>query len=178
MNRAGKWAVGILLTAAAAAGALQTVSAPTQTEMPSAQQNEACGYQWAYSPAPQLSEAFDAEVKSMDPEASGRVEYFGEDCVHPDGTSDFLTKETDFYFRLKVNDLKQEEEFGNWVVKVMEYVTQIPREDLPGSYGFVEFWFEETESEHIAFRVPIQNYINEAQGKNGAELFQMFYNPP
>ena len=177
MNRAGKWAVGILLTAAAAAGALQTVSAPTQTE-PLPVQNEACGYQWAYSPALQLSEEFDAEVKAMDSDASGRVEYFGEDCIHPDGTSDFLAKETDFYFRLKVNDLKQEEEFGNWIVKVMRYVTKIPREDLSGSYGFVEFWFEKTEAEHIAFRVSIQEYIDEAQGKNGAELFQRFYNPP
>lgn len=199
MKRAGKWAVGIVLTAAAAVAALQTVSAPsngTASEVPqsvSAPVEETvspvipaelppsqspCGYQWAYHNSPELTKSFDAGVKSLNSEASGRVEYYGEDCVHADGASTFLPMETDFYVRLQVDDLTQEEVFGNWLGQVMEIVTRIPREQLSGNYGFVEFWFEKSESDHIVFRVPIQQYINEAQGKSGAELFHMFYPPP
>lgn len=192
MKHAGKWAVGIVLTAAAVLGTLQTVSAPsTEPETPSAQPAlttaeetesptaaQTCGYQWAYKNAPELTSSFDEAVKALNPDASGRVEFYGEDCIFHDGTSTFGAMETDFYVRLQVGSLNKEEDFGNWVVQVMEIVTKIPREDLSGNYGFVEFWFEKSEAEHIVFRVPIQQYINEAQGESGAELFKMFYSQP
>lgn len=190
MNRTGKWAIGIVLTAAAAFAALQTVSAPTTegTQTPPAASEESseppaqaqtCAYQWAYEGAPELTSSFDAALKTLNPEAGGRVEFFGEDCIYADGTSTFLPMQTDFYVRLQVDDLTQEEEFGNWVLQVMQYVTQLPREELQGpNYGFVEFRFEKSDTEHIVFRVPIQKYIDEAQGKSGAELFKMFYAPP
>ena len=197
MKRAGKWAVGILITAATATAVLTTVSnpgveAPITADTvsifdsgvteeagvsPSPQGN--CGYQWASHDAPELTKSFDADVKALNPEASARAEYFGEDCVYTDGTSTFGAMETDFYVRLPVEDLSKEEEFGNWISQVMEYVTQIPREDLQGpNYGFVEFWFEKSEAEHIAFRVPIQQYLDEAQSLTGVELFRKFNTPP
>ncbi|MBI3167346.1 MAG: hypothetical protein HYZ22_02625 [Chloroflexi bacterium] len=196
MKRAGKWAVGILLTAATATAVLTTVSdpgvnAPTTvspistiteiseiTEEVSASPQGSCGYQWAYHDAPELTEALDAQVKALNPGTSARVEYFGEDCVYADGTSTFGAMETDFYVRLQVDDLSKEEEFGNWVAEVMEIVTQIPRAELLGNYGFVEFTFEKSENERVIFRVPIQQYRDEAQGKTGAELFQMLYKQP
>jgi len=200
MKRAGKWAIGIALTAAAAFATIQTVSntneaittqtadpiispvletesPPPQTEPPASQGQE-CGYQWAYHNAPELTNAFDADIKELNANASGRVEFFGEDCIRADGTSTFLPMETDFYVRLQVDDLSKEAEFGDWLAKVMEIVLQIPQEQLSGKYGFVEFWFEKSETEHRTFRVPIQQYIDEAQGKSGAELFQMFSPQP
>lgn len=190
--------VGLFLTTVTAMAVLTTVSAPdvetstTYEEASIPQSGEvpdvvtevspstqgSCGYQWAYKNAPELTEFFDAAVKALNLEASGRVEYFGEDCIYADGTSTFLPMETDFYIRLHVDDLSKEEDFGNWVAQVMQVVTQIPREELPGNYGFVEFWFEKSETEHIVFRVPIQQYINEAQGKSGTELLSLFYSPP
>lgn len=187
MNRTGKLAIGAALTTAIAIfGALQTVSAPsnetvtslTASAPPAAAQTELCGYMWAYKDAPELTTSFDSAVKALNAQASGRAELFGEDCVYADGSATFSTMETDFYTRLPVDDLSKEEEFGNWVAQVMEIVIQMPREDLPGNYGFVEFTFAKNEAERIIFRVPIQQYINDAQGKSGAELFRLFYSPP
>lgn len=176
MKRTGKLAIGAVLTTIAVFGALRTVSAPSNETAPSS--SDSCSYIWAYKDAPDLTASFDGAVKALNQEAAGRVEFFGEDCVYADGSATFITKETDFYTRLKADDLSKEEEFGNWVAQVMEIVTQLPREELPGNYGFVEFTFEKSETERITFRVPIQQYINDAQGKRGAELLRLFYSPP
>ncbi|MFN8433860.1 MAG: hypothetical protein U0V18_07560 [Anaerolineales bacterium] len=188
MKRTSKWAIGVVLTAASAFAALQTVSAPThQVETPTETESpyltevvatQPCGYQWAYQDDLELTASFDASIKRLDPNASGKAQLFGEDCIHSDGTATFIAKETDFYVRTKVDDLNKEEEFGNWVKQVMEIVLQIPREDLAIQYGFVEFHFEKTEAEFLGFRVPIQTYIDTTQDKTSAELFQMFYAPP
>jgi hypothetical protein len=191
MKRAGKWALGAALTAVGAFAVYQSASAPvTQpttltaeftepavvTEAPPAEQP--CGYQWAYEDMPELTAEFDSAVKALNSSASGRAQAFGENCVRADGTSTFGAMETDFYVSLPVDDLGNEEEFGNWISQVMEVVTQIPREKLEGpNYGFVEFTLEKSESERIIFRASIQKYLDEAQGKSGAELFRMFYTP-
>lgn len=190
--------VGIVLTAAAATAVLTTVSAPghdspetetasspliIESPTPAADTAESasqgvCAFQWAYKDAPELTAPFDEFVKAINPETSGRVEYFGEDCIHSDGAKTFLAMETDFYVRFQVEDLAQEDAFGDWVAQVMEYVIQLPRENLQGpNYGFVEFWFEKDEADHIVFRAPIQQYLDEARGKTGAELLRMFYPP-
>jgi hypothetical protein len=189
---AGKWALGAALTAAAAFAAYQSASAPTPeaapqsiavsepaalTEPPPTEQLP-CAYQWAHQDDPALSAEFDASIKSLNPAASGRAQAFGENCVSADGASTFGAMETDFYVRLPVEDLTQEEAFGNWMAQVMEVVVEIPREKLQGpNYGFVEFTFEKSEPERVVVRVPIQQYLNEAAGKTGAELFGMFYVP-
>jgi hypothetical protein len=196
MNRAGKWAIGAVLTAATAFAAYQSVSAPpptVETEPPTTAEapaseteaapdtslpTEPCGYQWAYQDDPGLTEELDTAVKALNPSASARVQAFGENCVRADGASTFGAMETDFYIRLPVEDLSNEEQFGNWVKQVLDIVTQIPRDKLQGpNYGFVEFTFEKSEAEQIIFRAPIQQYLNEAQGKSGAELFNLFYKP-
>jgi hypothetical protein len=178
-------AVAIAISAAAGFLALQTVSAPTPasapptlavaetipTEPPTA---ETCGYVWAYHDAPELTEKLNAAVKSMNPAASARAQLFGEDCVYADGPSTFGVMETDFYIHFPADDLMDEEAFGNWMAQVMPIVAEIPREEIQGNYGFVEFWFEKSEAEHVIVRVPIQKYLDEAQGKTGAELFTMF----
>jgi hypothetical protein len=194
MKRKRNLIIGLVITTATTLAVLTTVSAPnvetpittkdvsvtetseipvTLTE-PSPTDQGSCSYQWAYHNAPELSASFVAALKNVNPAASGSVEYYGEDCIYADGTSTFGAMETDFYVHLQVDDLNQEEEFGNWVAQVMKIVTEIPRKELSGNYGFVEFWFEKNETEHIVFRVPIPQYISEAQGKSGAELFNLY----
>ena len=96
-----------------------------------------------------------------------------------DGTPPtFGVMETDFTVRLPVDDLTDEEAFGNWLAQVMNAALQIPEEEIQGKYGFVEFWFEKSEAEHITFRVPIPQYQTEGQGKTGTELFRLYYNQP
>jgi hypothetical protein len=184
MKRAGKIAIGVALTTVVAVfGALQTVSAPANEVVTSppttiSTPQGPCGFMWASKDAPELTASFDNAVKALNSEATGRAEFFGEDCVYADGSSTFGVMETDFFVRLPVSDLGKEEEFGNWVAQVMQIITQIPRETLPGNYGFVEFAFEKDNAERIVFRVPIQQYISDAQEKSGAELFRQFYSPP
>ncbi len=139
---------------------------------------EGCAYMWAYHDAPELTQKIDSAIRAIDPAASANVNLFGEDCIFADGHSTFGAMETDFYVHLPVNDLANEEVFGNWMAQVLPLIAQIPREEIQGSYGFVEFWFEKTSTEKVVVRVPIQQYKNEAQGKTGAELFRMFFVTP
>ncbi|NOH02557.1 MAG: hypothetical protein HND47_11680 [Chloroflexi bacterium] len=201
MKRSAKWAVGILLTATATFVALQNVSAPpdeatetappvtvtegvtippteTETATPSSSIPN-CAYTWAYHDAPGLTEMLDAAVKELNADAGAHATQFGEDCIAADGSAAFGVMQTDFYVRLPVEDLTNEEAFGVWISEVMQVVTQIPREQIPGpNYGFVEFLFEKNENERLVLRVPIQQYLTEAQGRTGAELFRMFYQQP
>ena len=189
MKRRRNVVIAIALSAAAGFLALQNVSAPapnetTQipdaetivTESPTVEASAPgqCGYMWAYHDAPELTKKLSAAVKTMDPAASGRAQLFGEDCVYEDGHSTFGAMETDFYVNLPADDLTNEESFGNWMAKVMPTIAKIPREEIKGNYGFVEFTFEKNEAEHVIVRMPIQKYLDEAQDKTGAELFRMF----
>ncbi len=196
MKHRRNWIIGAVLSTAAAVLALQTVSAPQQdtpllptlTESPTEAETivsteppafQGCAYTWAYRDAPELTGTIDAKIKKLNPNADAVATQFGEDCLKADGSVTFGVMQTDFKVRLPVDDLTKEEEFGNWIAQVMQAVIEIPREDIPGpNYGFVEFRFEKNEAEHITFRVQIQEYLNDAQGKSGAELFHIFYVPP
>ena len=86
--------------------------------------------------------------------------------------------ETDFYVRIPVDDLTNEEAFGDRISQVMKIVIEFPREQIQGNYGFVEFWFEKSEGEHVIVRVPIQEYMDGTHGITGAALFRIFYVAP
>jgi hypothetical protein len=188
MKRNKKWIVGIILTVTAGFVALQNGFAPasdsvTQTPIitdtaTSTPFDEPCAYVWAHQGAPELTQKIDTAVHDLNPAANANADLFGEDCVYTDGRSTFGAMETDFYVHLPADDLTNEEAFGNWVAQVMQTVIQTPREEIQGNYGFVEFWFEKSDAEHVIVRVPIQKYIDEAQGKTDAELFRMFYVAP
>ncbi len=183
--------IAIVLSAAAGFLALQNVSAPTPdsaaqtpvtvesiaTEPPITESSvrQQCAYTWAYQDAPELTEKLDAAVKALHPDASARAQLFGENCGYADGHSTFGAMETDFYVRSPVEDLTDEEALGNWVAQVMPIVSKIPREEIQGNYGFVEF---SNADGQVFIRVSIQKYLAEAQGKTGAELFRMFSGTP
>jgi hypothetical protein len=207
MRRNRSLIIGIALAATAGFVALQNGFAPTSdsvTQTPivtdtatSAPVDEPCGYVWVHHNAPELTSKIDTAVRAINPDASARAELFGEDCVYADGRSTFGAMETDFYVNLPAEDLTNEEAFGNWMAQVLPIVVQIPREEIQGwmaqvlpivvqipreeiqgNYGFVELWFEKSDAEHLIVRVLIQKYIDETQGKTGAELFNMFYAMP
>lgn len=196
MKHRRNWIIGAVLSTAAAVVALQTVSAPQQdsplpptlTESPTDVETivsteppafQGCAYTWAYRGAPELTGTIDAKIKKLNPNADAVATQFGEDCLKADGSVTFGVMQTDFKVRLPVEDLTKEDEFGNWIAQVMQAVIEIPRGEIPGpNYGFVEFRFEKNEAEHITFRVQIQEYLNDAQGKSGADLFRIFYVPP
>jgi hypothetical protein len=181
MKRARNWIIGIVLTATAGAIALQNGFAPDSIAQPPnitdtpAPFEGPCSYVWAYHDAPELTKKLDTTVRAINPAASARAELYGEDCVYADGRLTFGAMETDFRVRLPADDLTNEEALGNWMAQVMPIIVQIPREEIQGNFGFVEFWFEKNDAEHLIVRVPIQKYMDEAQGKTGERLFRLFY---
>lgn len=178
MNRTIRnWMIGIGVSATAVFVGLQTISTPTQITEITAPDSGTCYYAWATKDAPELTTKLDANIKLLNEAAIANVTYYGEDCVYEDGQSTFGAMETDFKIRLPVDDLTKHEEFGNWISQTMQIVTQIPREEIQGNWGFVEFWFEKSETENIVLRVPIQFYVEEVKDKTGLELFNLFYTP-
>jgi hypothetical protein len=188
MKRNRNLIIGIILAATAGFVALQNGFAPasdsvTQTPIITDTATVApfegpCAYVWARHDAPELTQKIESAVRAIDPTASANANLFGEDCVYADGRSTFGAMETDFYVHLPTDDLTNEEAFGNWMAQVLQMIVQTPREEIQGNYGFVEFWFEKGDAEHVIARVLLQKYIDEAQGKTGAELFRMFYIAP
>jgi hypothetical protein len=156
-----------------------SMTVPAATEIPTtAEANGQCAYMWATHNADALSVMIDEEVRAINPAVSGNASYYGEDCVYADGHSTFSVMETDFYVHIPVDDLTNEEVFGDWISQVMKIVIAFSREQIQGNYGFVEFWFEKSESEHVIVRVPIQEYMDGTHGITGAALFRMFYVAP
>jgi hypothetical protein len=196
MKRYGYWIIAIILMATAGAIVLQRGRTPTSlgvTEAPSRTDitipsliktptvvpvYEECAYTWAYRDAPGMKEKIDLAVSAINPAAKVNVNLFGEDCIYADGHSTFGAMETDFYIYLPVTDLNDEEMFGNWMAKILPLITQIPRDEIQGNYGFVEFWFELSDTEKVVVRVPIEQYNNEAVGMAGSELFGKFFVAP
>lgn len=150
---------------------------PTDTPTAAASAGQ-CAYTWSYHNADELSAMIDAEMRDLNPAASGNASFFGEDCVYADGHSTFGAMETDFYVRIPVADLTNEDALGEWISQVLRVVLDFPRELFQGNYGFVEFWFEKSASEQLIVRVPIQRYMDGTHGISGAALFRMFYVEP
>lgn len=187
------WVIAIVLSATATLLGLQIVNAPTQDKLvitqtltdtveisitePSAQPEGNCYYQWTTKYPPELTATLTKEIKKINKDATMTVTYYGEDCIYENNVSVFSAMQADFYVHLPVHDLEKHEEFGNWISDVMKVITQFPRDQIQGQYGFVEFWFRKNESENFSLRVPIQKYLEEAKDKTGLELFNYFYTP-
>jgi hypothetical protein len=194
MKRRRNLIIGIVLSATAGFIALQSVNAPTpadevidtpsvvESEFPVTEiappTEESCYYVWAYRDAYDLTEKLDASLKAINPEVDINATLFGEDCIHADGRSTFRVMQTDFYFRLSVDNATNDTVLGNWMALVLEEIVQLPREEIQGNYGFVEFWFERGRTGTVLLRVPIEQYLDEAQGMRGAELFRKYYTQP
>jgi len=187
MKNKRNWIIGIALSATASFVAIQTANPPSpdseavtpEIEVIASEpfKVEPCAFMWAYQDDPDLTVKLEEAVKELNPDASAKATLFGEDCVSTNRNKSFAVMETNFTVRLLVDDLTQYEEFGNWVKDVMQFVIEIPTEEIQGKYGFVEFWFEKDKDENIKFRMPIQKYIDEAEKKSGTELFEYFYQP-
>jgi hypothetical protein len=85
--------------------------------------------------------------------------------------------ETDFNITLQVSDLNNESDLGDWIVKVMQVITEIPPEQIVGPRpGRVSLTFQSAGNEkNVTF------YINQYQGLpvglSAAEIFQQLQAP-
>ncbi len=122
---------------------------------------EPCAYVQANQSLPDVTAQIDAAIKQLQPEASGRAEAYGENCVYAStGQSTFSAMETDFYFTVNVNDLTDNNELGTWIVNTMKIVEDLPPDSITGPQaGFVAFTFK-SQSNQKTLRVPISSYKN------------------
>jgi hypothetical protein len=174
------WVIGIVLSASALLAGLQYLNTPITSTYTSTSTlaYEGCAFIWAYYEEPVLTNKLNETIKELNINASATATLFGEDCIYADGTKTFSVKETNISIDLLVNDLSKREELGSWIKDVMQFVTKIPREEIQGNYGNVEFWFRKNEGEKLFVRVPIQNFLDESKDKTGIELFNLYYQQP
>jgi hypothetical protein len=131
-----------------------------------------CGYQWAYKDLPELSSSFHQYIQVLQPEAQASAFAFGENCVHADGSADFIAMETDFNVTLQVNDLSIASDLGEWIVKVMRVVEDIPPDQIVGPRpGRVSLRFQSNDNEQFV-NFYIDQYQSLPSGLNNAEIYQ------
>lgn len=132
-----------------------------------------CGYQWAYQGLPELSAEFQQTIQSLQPEAQANAFAFGEDCIHADGTTKtFISMETDFNITLQVIDPSDEAVLGEWIVKVMQVIENIPNEKIVGPRpGRVSIAFQSgSEQKYVNFY--IDQYQALPASLSDAEIYQ------
>ncbi|GAB4431799.1 MAG: hypothetical protein Kow002_19960 [Anaerolineales bacterium] len=107
--------------------------------------SEPCYFNWARQPLPRLSNDLERALKDhIQPQASGRAEAYGENCITEDGqVLRFLAMETDFHVTLKVKDLEDRATLGKLVEQVMAVLESFPADETPGPQtGYVGITFE------------------------------------
>jgi hypothetical protein len=140
---------------------------------------EGCGYQWAYQDLPELSSDFLQSLQELQPEAQGDAFAFGENCIGQDGITvvRFIPMETDFNIALQVSDLTNESDLGEWIVKVMQVIGNIPPDQIIGPRpGRVSMGFQSNgEQKMLSFY--IDQYHALPAGLSNAEIFQRLQTP-
>ena len=149
------------------AGMQQTIE-PTQDY-----ESAACGFMWANNPLPELSDDFDKALKEVQPQASGYVEAYGENCIDNEGNIvRFLTMGTDFHIMLKVTDLEDKQALGELIEQVLAVVAKFPTEDTPGPRpGYVGITFETPTDELRLWFTQTDGEMAIENGLQGEELF-------
>ena len=146
---------------------------PTDASAPGA-----CGYQWAYQDLPELSGNVQQSLQALQPEAQAAAFAFGENCIEADGSIvRFIPMETDFNVTLQVNDLANESELGEWIVKVMQVITALPPEQIVGPRpGRVSLGFQSGSNQQM-----VGFYINQYQelqpGLSPAKIYRALQTP-
>ncbi|HJS20682.1 MAG TPA: hypothetical protein VJ785_18195 [Anaerolineales bacterium] len=138
---------------------------------------QGCMYQWAYEDLPELSGEFLVSIQGLQPEAQASAFAFGENCVREDGTTTFIPMETDFNVTLQVADLSNEAELGDWVVKVMQIIENIPPDQIAGPRpGRVSMIFQ-ANAEQVGINFYIDQYHALPAGLSSAEIYQALQAP-
>ena len=131
-----------------------------------------CGYQWANQDLPELSSSFQESIQELQPEAQANVYAFGENCMLADGSvSSFGAMETDFNVTLQVNDLANESDLGEWIVRVMQVIENIPPEQIAGPQpGRVSIIFQSNSDQKVV-NFTIYQYQALASGLSNSEIY-------
>ncbi len=136
-----------------------------------------CGYQWAQQDLPELTAQLQAAIQGFQPTAQVKAFAFGEDCVHVDGSSNFLAMETDFNISMQVDDSGNEEKLGTLIVQVMQVILNIPKDQIKGPRpGRVSFLFQGlSQNQGVSFY--IDQYQALPAGLSNTEIYPRLKSP-
>lgn len=150
-------------------------TAPAQvTELPAQEYDYTeCGFVWARESLPDVSQEFDSALKEVLPQANGRAEAYGENCLNNQGeVVRFLAMETDFYVTIKVEDLDDKQALGDLIEQVLGVVAKFPVEETPGpQLGYVGILFEAPGDEARLWFTRIDAQAALDNGLRGEELY-------
>jgi len=137
-----------------------------------------CGYQWATQPLPELSSRLLVSLQALQPEAQADAYAFGENCMLADGSiGGFSAMETDFNITLQVNDLANESELGEWIVKIMQVIEDIPQEQIVGPQpGRVSMIFQSNGAQN-GFNFYVNQFQALPTGLSNSEIYQALKMP-
>ena len=171
-----------LLASCASDGQAPTVApslAPVATPIPITPTIENCAFVEATQNLPDLTAQIDQAMKELQPDASGRAEAFGENCVYASSNqSTFTAMETDFYFTVNAKNLNDDKELGTWIINVMKIIDALPSGSISGPQaGFVEFTFETKDNQKI-LHVPINKYRNLPADIKPADVVKALFSNP
>ena len=129
-----------------------------------------CGYQWAQQGLPELSEEIQQAVQGLQSSAQANAFAFGENCIHADGHANFIAMETDFNITLQATNITDANECGEWVVKIMQVILDIPKDEIMGPRpGRVSMSFQ-AGSEQKNFNFYIDRYQALSTGLSNTEI--------
>ena len=154
--------------------AVPNVGTTVETDTPSQDYGSGeCAFMWANKPLPELSKQFDQALKSVQPEAEGYAQAYGENCVTGEGeVVSFHVMETDFYITLKVESLDDHQILGEWIEKVIGVLADFPVDETPGPQpGYVGITFETSEDSLRLWVTQTEVESALESGKRGEELF-------
>ena len=137
-----------------------------------------CGYQWANQDLPELSSSFQESIQALQPEAQANAFAFGENCIRSDGSiAGFSAMETDFNITLRVSDLTNESDLGEWIVKVMQVIANIPPDKIVGPRpGRVSIVFQ-SNGDQKAVNFYVNQYQELPTGLSNSEIYQSLQTP-
>ena len=150
---------------------LKPTPVPVSTVLPSTQ----CAWNWATQALPDLSAKVEADMQAAGlKDITARAEAYGENCILTGGKVDhFATMETDFRISVQVRSLKDTDELGNLLERILVVLDRFPTGSIPGpNPGFIGVSFQKgSEQLNLWFPVTTGRSVL-AKGYHGAALFE------
>jgi hypothetical protein len=134
--------------------------------------NESCAFMWATQSLNDLTLDLQTAIKNLNPDAESYAYAFGEDCIYQDGHKTFHAMETDFNVTMPVTDITDENLLGEWIVKVVNVIDELPAEKIAGPKpGKVSIFFTSGTGQK-AINFYIDRYRTLDPNLSGVEIYK------
>ena len=148
---------------------------PTPVSVSTAIPSTQCAWNWATQALPELSAKLEAEMHTSGlKDLTARAEAYGENCITTGGKVDhFATMQTDFRISVQVRNLKDTEELGSLLERILVVLDRFQGGSIPGpNPGYIGVSFlKGNEQLNLWFPVTAGKSVR-LSGYHGAALFE------